>query len=260
MKVLIDRFIGGETFLQTVIENYISAQALLQSVANPSGDLSDGAGLGEPKFNADGTAFKGAWGRPQRDGPALRATALITYARWLIANNKIESVKTDIWPLLSNDLSYVGQYWNQTGFDLWEEVNGSSFFTISVQHRALVEGGTLAEQIGKTCPGCASQAPQVLCFLQSFWNGNHIEGNINQGNGRSGIDAGTLLGSIHTFDPTAACDDSTFQPCSSRALANHKVTTDSFRSVYKINAGVGQGHAVAVGRYSEDVYQGGQPW
>lgn len=36
--------------------------------------------------------------------------------------------------------------------------------------------------------------------------------------------------------------------------------TDSFRSIYNINSGIPQGKAVAVGRYAEDVYQGGNPW
>ena len=40
---------------------------------------------------------------------------------------------------------------NSTGFDLWEEVSGSSFFTINAQHRALVEGSALAAQLGKSC-------------------------------------------------------------------------------------------------------------
>lgn len=68
------------------------------------------------------------------------------------------------------------------------------------------------------------------------------------------------MGSIHTFDPQAACDDTTFQPCSSRALANHKVVTDSFRSIYNINSGIAEGTAVAVGRYPEDSYYNGNPW
>lgn len=68
------------------------------------------------------------------------------------------------------------------------------------------------------------------------------------------------MSSIQTFDPTAACDATTFQPCSDRALANHKVVTDSFRSIYSINSGIAQGVAVAVGRYSEDTYYGGNPW
>ncbi|KAI4129332.1 MAG: hypothetical protein LQ338_002277 [Usnochroma carphineum] len=260
VKMLIDTFIAGNTSLQSVIESYIPAQAILQTVANPSGDLSDGSGLGEPKFEVNSTAFTGSWGRPQRDGPALRATALIAYSRWLLANGEQSEVTSSIWPIISNDLNYVGQYWNQTTFDLWEEVDGSSFFTTAVQHRALVEGQMLAEQIGESCPGCESQAPQVLCFLQSFWNGRYVTSNINAQVSRNGRDANSILGSIHTFDPAAACDDVTFQPCSSRALANHKEVTDSFRPIYGINTGIPEGAAVAVGRYTEDVYMGGNPW
>lgn len=85
MKVLIDQFKNGDTALLTVIEEYISAQAYIQTVSNPSGSLSSG-GLGEPKFNVDESAYTGAWGRPQRDGPALRATALISFGQWLIVS------------------------------------------------------------------------------------------------------------------------------------------------------------------------------
>lgn len=245
-----------------MIEVYIVGQAKLQTVSNPSGSLSDGSGLGEPKFNVDGSAFTGAWGRPQRDGPALRATALIAYSRWLIANGYESTAQTIVWPIIRNDLNYVGQYWNQSGFDLWEEVDGSSFFTIAQQHRALVEGNTLAQELGFTCPGCVSQAPQVLCFLQSFWSASqgYIIANINENNGRTGKDANTIIGSIQSFDPLGNCDDTTFQPCSERALANHKVVTDAFRSIYTINSGLAEGVADAVGRYPEDSYEGGNPW
>ena len=52
----------------------------------------------------------------------------------------------------------------------------------------------------------------------------------------------------------------TISRCSDRALANHKAVTDSFRSIYSINSGIPQGVAVAVGRYAEDTYYGGNPW
>lgn len=128
-----------------------------------------------------------------------------------------------------------------------------------MQHRALVEGNALATRLNHTCSNCVSQAPQVLCFLQSYWTGSYVLANFG-GSGRSGKDVNSILGSIHTFDPAGGCDDSTFQPCSARALANHKVVTDSFRSIYAINSGIAEGSAVAVGRYPEDVYQGGNPW
>jgi glucoamylase len=165
-----------------------------------------------------------------------------------------------VWPVIAKDLAYSVRYWNQTGFDLWEEVNGSSFFTLSATHRALVEGAALASRLGQACENCAESAPQVLCFLESFWTGNYIDSNINLNDGRTGLDVNSILSSIHTFDPEADCTDTTFQPCSSRALANHKAVIDSFRSVYGINGGIPQGQAVAVGRYAEDVYFDGNPW
>ncbi|KAJ5610328.1 glucan 1-4-alpha-glucosidase [Penicillium lagena] len=266
-KCLIDLFDSGSSGfgsnkndLETDIRNYVSAQAVLQNVSNPSGTLTDGTGLGEPKFEIDLNPFTGSWGRPQRDGPALRATAMITYANWLISHGQSREAKKIMWPVISNDLAYVGQYWNETGFDLWEETDGSSFFTLAVQHRALVQGASLAQKLDKSCSACLSQAPHILCFLQSFWNGKYITANINLDTSRTGIDANTILGSIHTFDPEAQCDDSTFQPCSARSLANHKVYVDAFRSIYKINAGIPETSAANVGRYPEDVYQGGNPW
>ncbi|KAF1989165.1 carbohydrate-binding module family 20 protein [Aulographum hederae CBS 113979] len=259
-KMIVDEFIAGNDTPKTHIEDYIKAQAFLQTVSNPSGSLYTGRGLAEPKFYVNETAFMGSWGRPQRDGPALRATAMIAYMRWLLDNGGDDEATNDVWPVVRNDLDYVAQYWNQTGFDLWEEVSGSSFFTIAVQHRALVEGASMASDIGASCPGCESEAPDIMCFLQSFWNGEYAVANINSNDGRSGIDSNTVLTSIAIFDPAAKCDDSTFQPCSPKALANLKVYADSFRSIYGVNEGIDDSSAVATGRYAEDVYMGGNPW
>ncbi|KAM0089039.1 glycoside hydrolase 15 protein [Aspergillus fumigatus] len=185
VKYLVGSFAADhDPAIQRIIEDYVESQAHLQTVSNPSGNLSSG-GLGEPKLRVDGSAFHGSWGRPQSDGPALRATTLISYANLMIA-------------------------------------------------------------------------PQVLCFLQTYWTGSSILANLYSD--RSGKDANSILGIIHTFDPNAGCDGQTFQPCSDRALASHKEVVDSFRSLYPINADIPQGQAVAVGRYPEDVYQGGHPW
>ncbi|TWU78582.1 hypothetical protein ED733_004072 [Metarhizium rileyi] len=258
-KLLIELFVAGNKSLQPKIEQYIAAQAHLQGVTNPSGGPDTG-GLGEPKFHVDLTAFTGSWGRPQRDGPPLRATSLTIYANWLVSNGAHSEAANTIWPIIAKDLAYTVQYWNRTGFDLWEEVKGSSFFTLSASYRALVEGAALAKTLGKQCSDCESNAPRVLCFLQSFWANDYINSNINVNAGRTGKDANSIISSIHTFDPAAACTDATFQPCSSRALANHKAVVDSFRTIYTVNKGRSPGRAAAVGRYSEDVYYQGNPW
>lgn len=101
----------------------------------------------------------------------------------------------------------------------------------------------------------------MLCFLQSYWNGDYIVANTNlvYESTRTGIDANTILGPISVFDVNAACDSLTFQPCNSKSLANFKVFVDTFRneSLYPINAGVSATAGVALGRYAEDVYYGG---
>ncbi|KAJ7213877.1 glucoamylase [Mycena pura] len=261
-KVIIDQFVSGQdTTLLGQIQNFVTAQQIIQQVSNPSGTVSTG-GLGEPHYNIDETAFTAAWGRPQRDGPALRATAMIEYANWLLKNTSVANVVNTLWPTIKLDLDYVAADWNQTTFDLWEEVSSSSFFTTAMQHRALREGATLATALGQTAAvsNYNAQAANLLCFLQSYWNPTGGYMTANTGGGRSGKDANTALASIHTFDPAAGCDATTFQPCSDRALSSLKVYVDAFRSIYTVNSGIASNAAAATGRYPEDSYMGGNPW
>jgi len=158
------------------------------------------------------------------------------------------------------DLHYVANYWNETTFDLWEEVDSSSFFTTAVQHRALREGARLASRLGQDSCFFTVQAGNLLCFLQSYWNEDAGYIIANTGGGRSGKDSNTVLASIHTFDASAGCDATTFQPCSDKALSNLKVYVDSFRGIYGVNSGIPSNEGAAVGRYPEDVYFGGNPW
>ena len=109
LKTLIDEFTNGNEALQSHIEDYVSAVAYLQTVTNPSGSLSTGAGLGEPKYNIDLTRFNGAWGRfvscaqssalisidrpPGPNGTAQHSGALPswhTQSGWLPTSKRIE--------------------------------------------------------------------------------------------------------------------------------------------------------------------------
>lgn len=63
-KSLIDRFTNEyDVDLQQNIMDYVAAQAHIQGISNPSGNLADGSGLAEPKFNVDGSAFTENWGK-----------------------------------------------------------------------------------------------------------------------------------------------------------------------------------------------------
>ena len=207
-KVIIDRYVSKrDSGSAPLINDWVASMAKIQQVENLSGGVSTG-GLGEPKFNIDETAYNEEWGRPQRDGPALRSTSIIRFANHLLAQGNETWVKQHLWPVLKLDLGYVADSWNLTGVDLWEEVSASSFFTTAVQHRSLREGITLATALGdpdKTVAKWTTQANNALCFLQSYWSSErgYIISNVDDDGKvvRSGLDSNTILGSIHTFDP-----------------------------------------------------------
>ena len=70
-KAIADQYtLGYDTSLRGQIDNFFNAEASLQYACNPSGSVGTG-GLGEPKFNIDGTAFPFSWGRPQRGLPMV---------------------------------------------------------------------------------------------------------------------------------------------------------------------------------------------
>jgi hypothetical protein len=54
--------LGHDDTLKDLIDDFAGAQAFLQQVPNPSGNLLTD-GLGEPKFHISLTAFTGDWGR-----------------------------------------------------------------------------------------------------------------------------------------------------------------------------------------------------
>lgn len=112
--------------------------------------------LGEPKFYIDGYPFDGIWGRPQNDGPALRASTLIRFAQQLLNQGEDEYVQAYLYQphlnpktmgVIKRDLEYTAHHWQEADYDLWEEVLGHHFFTAMVQQKALVEGAALARRL-----------------------------------------------------------------------------------------------------------------
>ena len=48
------------------------------------------------------------------DGPALRASAMIQYAEWLLNNGNSTYVERLLWPAIQLDLDYVATYWRES--------------------------------------------------------------------------------------------------------------------------------------------------
>ncbi len=231
-------------------------------------------GLGEPKFNVDGSAFNEPWGRPQNDGPALRALSFIHLAKILVNEGQIDFVrarlynpKAGVGSVIKRDLEFVSHHWTDPSFDLWEEVKGDHFYTRMVQRRALKEGADLASTMGDNGAAYwyAGQAREIERDLQSFWDQNrgHLITTKNRTAGidykHSQLDTAVILGLLH-----GSLHDGFFPFRDNKVQATMDRIAESFYRTYAVNKNSSI-PGLAIGRYPEDMYagthfNGGNPW
>ncbi|KAK6360958.1 hypothetical protein TWF730_007073 [Orbilia blumenaviensis] len=240
------------------IMDWIEVQSKLQKLDNPSGGFTTG-GLGEPKFNVDGTAYTDSWGRPQRDGPPLRANTLMKFATAYI---KVDDgfVRNKLHAIIKADLEYVVAYWSHSSFDLWEEIQGQHYFTIIVSYRSMIEGAAFAKLMGDNAAAetYTKTAESMVSTIKGFWRadkGYIVE--THNIHGRSGLDCGVLLGALKA--------PYIFKPSGEEVLATTDALISAFQGLYMINRNV-HGPGFGIGRYPEDTYDGhvtsgeGNPW
>ncbi|ORY97458.1 glucoamylase A precursor [Syncephalastrum racemosum] len=223
--------------------------------------------LGEPKFNPDGSSYTGAWGRPQNDGPAERASTFILFADSYIAQGgQLSYVTGTLAPAIYKDLNYVVSTWSNNCFDLWEEVNGRHMFTLAVMRRALLDGVNFASRIGDTTYSStwSSTASSIQSTLSGYYlsSGNYITTvqNFQSGVSKAGYDVSTLIAAN-----VAGMGDGFFTPGSDEVLATAVAIENKFSSLYGVNANKASYLGTAIGRYPEDTYNGygngqGNPW
>ncbi|PWN31058.1 Six-hairpin glycosidase [Jaminaea rosea] len=185
----------------------------LQHTDNPSGTFQTG-GIGEPKFNVDGSPFTGSWGRPQNDGPALRSITAARYMAHVLDTRSISDasrtfVTQQLWAangvkdpeaqgkrrlLIRDDLDYICREWQSKTFELWEEVcadagaGGGHFHVLMTQRRALLEGAALARRTETLDEVAAKRwdeaAAAITNRLEKFWNAQgklNLEGGPDEG-------------------------------------------------------------------------------
>jgi len=231
-------------------------------------------GLGEPKFNVNGSGFSGPWGRPQNDGAALRALAMIKFARILLKEGQqdfvIKKLYNSMMPAsaaIKKDLEYVGHNWREHSFDLWEEEKGMHFYTLLAQFTALQEGAILAREMGDG--GAADfyqeQRNQIGNKLKEFVDPRvgivvTKEKSARLDYKNSGLDVAPLLALLHTSPYQKL-----FPFRSAPVLKYVQTLIDSFNDHYAVNKAYPD-LGVAIGRYIEDKYDGyqtssaGNPW
>ncbi|KAN0109731.1 glycoside hydrolase family 15 protein [Russula decolorans] len=268
---LVELEIAGNTdlALRAIVDDFVHALIRTQHVDNPAGNIFTG-GLEEALFDLHiGKVTNSDYriGSPAADGPPLRALVLIKYAEWLLLPEQHNGtwVADVLWPAVNLDLQWISQHWNESSWDLWwAPVWGGSYWTSSVQYRALRAGARLCRLIGRETDDRAYDgvASSVLEYVQTFWNeekGFMTETtitNVTTG-GRSGIGAVPLTVSVLNFDPTLGCDPVTFQPCSDRALSTLKVVGDAFRELFPINKKLSPYQSPFFGFFLEDKLFGG---
>lgn len=234
-----------------------------------------GPALGEPKFYLDGSGFFGPWGRPQNDGPALRSITLIRFAQMLIQENEIDFVKAHLYEatipaytVIKSDLEYVAHHWQDSSFDVWEEIKGDHFYNRLVSRRALMMGADLADQLNDRSAAkfYREQADRVRNDLYRFFDANrsYLVATLNRTDGAdykdSQIDSVVILGILHGMQA-----DGLFSPSDERVMATAEQIIRTFRELYTINKR-SNAPGIGIGRYPEDRYDGmgistvGNPW
>ncbi len=269
VDVLVDLYIKSadlaeKKHLERRINDYISFSRQNQNSKALSG-------YGEPKFYVNGTPYGlkwDDWGRPQNDGPALRALALIKWANTQDAAYVQKELYNPQWPansLIKSDLEYVAAHWRDASFDLWEEVLGDHFFTRFVQRAALVQGAQLAQRLGDVGASdwYLKQAQQIEITLQEFLKKSNlfIPATINiKGSDKlkkSNLDIAIILAVLRSpRDSFLALNDP-------QVIGTLDKLIIEFKKIYDVNKSSAPG--VAIGRYPEDVYdgeksEGGNPW
>ena len=254
---------------EKLIVDFVEFSRRNQLTSNLSG------GLGEPKFNLDGSAYSFDWGRPQNDGPALRALTLIRFARVLIDQGHLNWVRLKLYDglipthsVIKSDLEFVSHHWREDSFDLWEEVRGQHFYTQMVQRRALLEGATLADDLEDPLAArwYRKQAYDLELSILKFWDESKkyfkvtSEGVGLEARKVSGLDVAVILGCLHGY-----AHDHFLSLSDDRVLSTAHAIKRAFSELYLVNRNKALG--AAIGRYPEDIYDGhsvglnqGNPW
>jgi glucoamylase len=247
-----------------IIRQYVSFSMINQFTPNVINSL------GEPKFMVSGLDFTGNWGRPQNDGPAERATALTRWAFRLLNDGQEAYVQNTLYDgylpsysTIKADLEFVAHHWWETCVDLWEETNGTHFYTRMQQRTALREGAKLASVLNDQ--GAADFYNQQASIIESqiewFWDAgnNRLKTTIDWVSGvnkPSNLDVAIILGSIQGYSEIAPF----YLPTHDRVLATAWAIHEAFLNLYQINSinKTENGDPIfpGIGRYPEDTYIG----
>jgi glucoamylase len=213
--------------------------------------------LGEPRFNPDGTLDISKWSRPQHDGPALRALALMRF--WPL-DGLDGQARASIRALILTDLDFIVRHWREPCFDIWEEELGHHYCTRLMHHAALADGAQWMAETGTDdtprTQACLAAAQAIAQSLDDYWcpAKGFYASRRGVANGVAGkdLDFATILAVIHAARAKGA--HSVLDP---RVMATLARLEELFDASYAINRHRPETRGPAMGRYAGDRYFSG---
>ncbi|RTL79406.1 MAG: glucan 1,4-alpha-glucosidase [Hyphomicrobiales bacterium] len=251
--------LDGPAFLREGLYPEAVEPSFKEYVRSPA-EIAEIAGdtvLGEGRYNPDGSIDVLKWSRPQNDGPALRALAVIRF--FGLDSFRARAGDAAI-PLLRYDLDYTLCHLRARCYDLWEEDTGFHYHTRLVQQAALDAGAKFLAAAGdaERATACVAAASELLAELDrhfdpedGIYRGRLVETGSNAPLERR-LDIAVVLAVIHAGRRAGA--HSVVDP---KMLATLFALERLFDEEYPINRARPADCAPALGRYRGDSYFSG---
>jgi glucoamylase len=210
----------------------------------------------DTRVNPDGTLDISRWPRPQHDGPALRALAVLRWLRTLRKNSS--SARADAERLLHIDLALTAAHWREPSFDIWEEELGRHYFTLRVSAAALNEGAEWLRAAGEGTEAAVmrAEAQFILEALDRFWldDARYYRSRIMPPGVTTTkmLDMSVILSAVHS-----SAGDEAHSARDPRMHATLDELERLFDRLYPVNRARPRERGAAMGRYEGDAYYSG---
>jgi glucoamylase len=211
---------------------------------------------GDVRVNADGTPDIMRWSRPQSDGPALRALALLRW--WPRLRPQEGRLREAVAELVDLDLAFTLEHAHKHSVDVWEEERSHHYYTQLVQAEALRAGARWLEVAARPqrASECAAALDGIEARLAALWSDARgfyrSRVPVSAGDLSRELDIAVILAVLHAGRLQG--EHSVLDP---RAQATLTALEELFEAEYPINRDRPADRGAALGRYAGDRYYSG---
>ena len=248
---------------------YINYNAVLRAEAVKSPN-----GLGQAIFDINGKWV--IWVK-QNDGPGYRILRDQEQIDLLLKEKKFAEAKKLYLEQTKQDSEYLCQEKFNNSYELWEEEEGLHTHTLAIDHAGLIKAHELAIKFeGETSEAAQkyqAAADEIRQYIETnAWDPTkqYIKSTIKRTGGfanggiavKEPLDTAVILAALHTSQSLTA-DQMILKFTDDHLLSTMQKLEESFVKDYRINQNLlqtSQRGAVFLGRYSFDIYHGGNPW